>query len=103
MADLKRHTARRLLELFEAGKAEWLMNQLRYYRASHKIESEHQVWQEGYHPQSIPTDEIMLQKLGYLHNNPVKRGLVVHRSIGATHPRTSGCPERRHCSDVTCD
>jgi len=34
------------------------------------------VWQEGFHPQSIPTDEIMLQKLEYLHNNPGKRGLV---------------------------
>lgn len=31
---------------------------------------------EGYHPQSLACDEIMLQKLQYLHNNPVKRGLV---------------------------
>ncbi len=28
------------------------------------------------HPQSIATDEMMLQKLEYLHHNPVKRGLV---------------------------
>ena len=41
-----------------------------------KIESEHQVWQEGSHPQVIRSDEVMLQKLDYLHNNPVKRGLV---------------------------
>jgi putative transposase len=52
------------------------LNQLRYHCASHKKENEYQVWQEGFHPQSIPTDEIMLQKLEYLHNNPVKRGLV---------------------------
>lgn len=32
--------------------------------------------QEGVHPQSIASDEVMLQKLEYLHNNPVKRGLV---------------------------
>src|SRR6267378_1034391 len=76
MADLKRHTAGQLLELLEEENAEWLLHQLRYRRAQHKTEREHQVWQEGFHPQSIATDEIMLQKLEYLHNNPVKRGLV---------------------------
>ncbi len=62
MADFKRHTARQLLDLLEKEKAQWLLPQLRYHRAWHKTESEHQVWQEGFHPQSIPTDEIMLQK-----------------------------------------
>ncbi|MGH7983482.1 MAG: REP-associated tyrosine transposase [Candidatus Udaeobacter sp.] len=76
IADLKRHTARRLLELLQEEKADWLLHQLRYHRAAHKSESEYQLWQEGYHPQSISTDTIMLQKLEYLHNNPVKRGLV---------------------------
>ncbi|MBA3762250.1 MAG: hypothetical protein H0X04_02760 [Chthoniobacterales bacterium] len=74
--DFKRHTARQLLDLLEREKAQWLLPQLRYHCAAHKTESEYQVWQEGFHPQSIPTDEIMLQKLEYLHNNPVKRGLV---------------------------
>lgn len=76
MADLKRHTARQILERLEEERAEWLLNQLRFHRAAHKTESEHQVWQEGYHPQSLPSDAIMLQKLEYLHKNPVKRGLV---------------------------
>ena len=31
---------------------------------------------EGLHPQAITSDEMMEQKLTYLHNNPVKRGLV---------------------------
>jgi len=30
----------------------------------------------GVHPQAIVSDEIRIQKLEYLHNNPVKRGLV---------------------------
>ena len=34
------------------------------------------LWQEGVHPQSIMSDEMMLQKLEYLHHNPVKRGLI---------------------------
>ena len=102
MADLKRHTARRLIELLDAEKAEWLSNQLRYHRVSHKTESEHQVWQEGYHPQSIPTDEIMLQKLEYLHNNPVKRGLVAspeHWRYSSAHEWLPGATPLLRCDE----
>ena len=76
LADLKRHTARRIVEQLEAERCDWLLHQLRHHRLAHKTESIHQVWQEGSHPQAIVSDEIMLQKLEYLHNNPVKRGLV---------------------------
>ena len=34
------------------------------------------MWQEGFHPVAITDDEMMVQKLEYLHNNPMKRGLV---------------------------
>ncbi len=50
MADFKRNIARQLLDLLEKEKAQWLLPQLRYHRASHKTESEYQVWQEGFHP-----------------------------------------------------
>jgi REP element-mobilizing transposase RayT len=76
VADLKRHTTKRILAQLEEERAEWLLNQLAYQRAKHKSESTPQLWQEGYHPQSIPTDAIMLQKLEYVHMNPVHRGLV---------------------------
>jgi putative transposase len=76
LADFKRHAARRLIEHLQTENCDWLLNQLQYFRAAHKVESEHQLWQEGSHPQAILGDEMMLQKLDYLHNNPVKRGLV---------------------------
>ena len=76
LADLKRHTARRIIEQLEAEHCDWLLRELRNQRAPHKFESQHQVWQEGSHPQAMASDTIMLQKLEYLHNNPVKRGLV---------------------------
>jgi putative transposase len=60
----------------KAEHCDWLLNQLSYFRLKHKVESEHQIWQEGFHPQAITSDEMMFQKLEYLHNNPVKRGLV---------------------------
>jgi REP element-mobilizing transposase RayT len=76
LADLKRHTAQQILELLNTERCEWLINQFQYFRAAHKVASIHQIWQEGSHPQSMLSDAIMLQKLEYLHNNPVKRGLV---------------------------
>jgi putative transposase len=76
IADLKKFTAHEILRQLEIDGRDWLLNQLRFYRAKHKWASEHQVWQEGVHPQSILSDKIMFQKLEYLHNNPVKRGLV---------------------------
>jgi len=76
IGDLKKFTAREVLAQLKVEGREWLLNQLAYYRAKYKTNSRYQVWQEGVHPQSIPTDDIMLQKFEYLHNNPVKRGLV---------------------------
>ena len=75
--DFKRFTAGALLDQIRAEGREWLLNQLSYYRAKHKAStSAHQVWQEGVHPQAIVSDEMMLQKLEYLHNNPIKHGWV---------------------------
>jgi len=45
-------------------------------KSGHKGESRHQVWQEGFHPQAITSEEMLRQKLEYIHFNPVKIGLV---------------------------
>ncbi len=89
LTDFKRHTAQRVLEQLEKENSEWLLNQFQYFRAKHKTESAHQVWQEGSHPQEIADDAMMMQKLDYLHDNPVKRGLVA----AAEHWRYSSAHE----------
>jgi putative transposase len=76
VADLKRFTARRILEQLRADKKEWLLNQFAFHKKRHKTGSTHQVWQEGYHPQWITSEEMLIQKIEYIHHNPVKRGLV---------------------------
>ncbi len=89
LADFKRHTAQRILEQIEKEGCDWLLNQFEYFRAKYKAESRYQVWQEGSHPQEIGSDEMMLQKLDYIHENPVQRGLVA----GAEHWRYSSAHE----------
>ena len=76
VAAMKSYTANRLLAQVRAEGREWLLNQWHFYCAKHKTGSEHQVWQEGFRPQELSSDEAMLQKLDYLHHNPVARGLV---------------------------
>lgn len=100
LAGLKRHTARRIIELLETERCDWLRRQLRHQRAPHKTESQHQVWQEGSHPQAIMTDAMMLQKLEYLHDNPVRRGLVAspeHWRYSSAHEWLPGAAVERRC------
>ncbi len=72
----KSFTARRILDDLEASGRETLLEQLRFYKLRHKVDQRHQLWQEGSHPEQILGDEMMLQKLEYTHQNPVRRGYV---------------------------
>ncbi len=76
MQSFKSFTARRLIDLLERCSANVLLRQLRAHKLRHKTQSEYQVWQEGSHPKQIQDDEMMWQKLEYLHDNPVQRGYV---------------------------
>lgn len=73
---LKSHTAAEIIALAERSNRDWLLNQFAYYRKKHKGGSRYQVWQEGYHPQRIQGEKMRAQKVRYIHNNPVRRGLV---------------------------
>jgi len=102
LADLKRFTAQRLLDQLEAENCEWLLHQFEFCRAAHKSESRHQIWQEGAHPQAIASDAMMLQKLEYLHNNPVKRGLVAspeHWRYSSAHAWMAGAEPVLRCDE----
>ena len=101
MADWKRHTARAIISQLENEPCEWLLHLLRTFRAPHKSESEHQFWQEGFHPQAIVSDEMMAQKRDYLHRNPVKRGLVAapeHWRYSSAHEWDEGAVPLLRCN-----
>jgi putative transposase len=76
IGDFKSFTARRIIDYLESVKARTMLKWLRLLKARHKADREHQLWQEGSHPQQITNDEMMRQKLEYIHWNPVKRGYV---------------------------
>jgi hypothetical protein len=55
---------------------EKILQQFHFYKKNHKHDREHQVWEEGSHPQLLQNHAMLLQKLEYIHFNPVKRGYV---------------------------
>jgi hypothetical protein len=61
--------------LAEAGQQKNLQ-QFAFYKKAHKKDREHQVWEEGSHPQLMQNEQMLRQKLDYIHFNPVKRGYV---------------------------
>jgi putative transposase len=76
----KSYTARAIIDYFTERKNAGILRKFRQNKLSHKTESQYQVWQEGSHPEEITTDEMMHQKIEYIHNNPVRRGYVEEAS-----------------------
>jgi putative transposase len=72
----KSYTARQLIDHLKECHAERLLKQMAYFCKSHKHDREYQCWEEGSHPQLIQNEEMLRQKLDYIHFNPVKRGYV---------------------------
>jgi putative transposase len=72
----KSYTAKEILAYLQAENATRLLRQLELLKRPHKTESTYQVWEEGSHPQIISSEEVLRQKLEYIHQNPVKRGYV---------------------------
>jgi putative transposase len=102
MADLKKFTARRLIEQLRIERRDWLLELLHESRLQHKHGSTHQVWQEGFHPQALYSDETIRQKLEYLQNNPVRAGLVVapeHWRYSSAHEWCDGAIPVMRCDD----
>ena len=76
MQSWKSYTAQRIIDLLERRAATVLLLQLPAHKVRHKTQSHYQVWQGGSEPKQIGGDDMMWQKLEYMHNNPVECGYV---------------------------
>ncbi len=76
IGDFKSFTARKIIDEYQERGAQHVLEQLVWHKRPFKSDRNHQFWQEGSHPQRIQGIEMMQQKVGYIHNNPVKRGWV---------------------------
>ena len=80
MRDLKRHTAKALLNAIadhpKESRKEWMLWHFKRAGQHNPNNEDYQSWQQGSHPIELWTNEVMQQKLDYLHNNPVTAGWV---------------------------
>src|SRR5688572_29113352 len=76
VGDFKSFTARKIIDLLKTRGEASILGQLRSNRREDWDNREYQLWEDGSHPKQISNDPMMLQKLEYMHNNPVRRGYV---------------------------
>ena len=85
MRDYKKFTATRIIRQAEAeGNTDWL-NAFRD-AGSETERSTHKVWQDSYWDKNLYTEDMLRQRLNYVHRNPVRAGLVV---LPADYPYSS--------------
>ena len=76
LARFKSYTAKTILQFLLENNVTTYLDQFAFYKKAHKVDRQYQFWQEGSHPKLIENDEVMRQKIEYIHRNPVKRGYV---------------------------
>lgn len=80
LRDFKSYTAKLILNDVRETKLEsrksWLLHLFKYFTSRNKRDSQLQFWQGDNHPMSLESIKFIRQKLEYIHNNPVRAGLV---------------------------
>ena len=64
MRRFKSFTARNIIDTLKDANNIRLIDRLEFLKKEHKRDQDYQLWQEGYHPQLIQTEEMMKQKEG---------------------------------------
>ena len=79
LRDLKSFTSKEMLKAIDEGpesRAKWMLAIFKNAAIRHKRNSDFQVWTHENHAIEIFSSKFVEQKLDYIHNNPVRAGLV---------------------------
>ena len=80
LGSFKSFTSKRLIEMIETNqqesRKEWMMRLFEFHGKSNSQNEHYQFWQNGNHPIELWNPHVIQQKIDYLHNNPVKQGIV---------------------------
>ncbi|WP_443944672.1 REP-associated tyrosine transposase [Pedobacter sp. AW1-32] len=77
--DFKKFTNKAIIKEITEGnesRKKWLLNKFSFAgRYSQQVEN-YKVWQNGYHAIQLDDFKLTVQKLNYIHQNPVRAGIV---------------------------
>lgn len=100
----KSFTARKIIDSLKDQKEKELLKRFSINAGENVEKSEFQLWQKGFHPKQIVGDKMMVQKIEYIHKNPVKAGYVtdvqdwrnssVHNYLDQEAPIAIACYQR---------
>jgi REP element-mobilizing transposase RayT len=80
MRDMKKFTSKKLVDTIQEpakeSRKEWILSMFRQAGEANSNNEHNQVWQQHNHPIELSTNEMIDQRLDYLHKNPVKAGFV---------------------------
>ena len=58
------------------SRREWLLNKFSFAAGRIKRGINYKVWQDGFHPVELDTNQLLDEKLDYIHRNPVEEEIV---------------------------
>ncbi|MEZ0482984.1 REP-associated tyrosine transposase [Fibrella aquatica] len=79
LRDFKKFTSKKITNriLMEPeSRRKWMLNQFEFAGRHDTRITNFKFWQDGNEPKEIHTNEFMFQKLHYIHDNPVRAGVV---------------------------
>jgi putative transposase len=77
--DFKTHTSKAIttsIEMEPESRREWLLYMFGFYANRTNANEFYKVWTGNNHPEEIHSEAFLRQKLNYIHDNPVRAGLV---------------------------
>ena len=78
--DCKKYTAKHILDDIEINgiesRREWMLHQFKYYASRHSRNEKYQLWEHDNHFVELSSPAFTQQKIDYIHQNPVRAGLV---------------------------
>ncbi len=77
--DFKKYTSRELIRLIEKeneSRKDWMLRYFGWQGHINPNNTSYQFWVQDSHPIPLYTNEVMQQKVDYMHHNPVRAGFV---------------------------
>ena len=77
--EFKSFTAKQILlaiETEQESRRDWMLNLFEFAAKKHKRNEKYQVWTHENHAELIYSDNFIFQKINYIHDNPVRAGIV---------------------------
>lgn len=82
--DFKKYTSNQVIKCIKEhpseSRKEWMLNMFAYAGRGNSSNEHYQFWQQDYHPVELSNETIFKQRMDYLHDNPVRAGIVYDAS-----------------------